>query len=172
MSHSSHETARALRASVRDVGAKHRHPIGILCDLQGPKFRFGEFHGGRVFVNDGAIFRFDRNDDAGIGRARVPAASADLRGRQSPGDTLLIDDGKRAHARHRETAERAIAAEVVAGGALSSRKGMSLPDTVLPIGPLTDKDRADLDCAPCRSAPIGSRCRSCSAPTTLSRPRG
>jgi pyruvate kinase len=40
-----------------------------------------------------------------------------------------------------------IEAEVVTGGALSSRKGVSLPDTVLPIGPLTEKDREDLDCA-------------------------
>ena len=33
------------------------------------------------------------------------------------------------------------------GGTLASRKGISLPDTVLPVGPLTDKDKADLDFA-------------------------
>ena len=65
MSHSSHETARALQNSVRWVAKRHRHPIGILADLQGPKFRVGEFAGGRVFVNDGAIFRFDRTDKPG-----------------------------------------------------------------------------------------------------------
>jgi len=57
MSHSSHETARALQNSVRWVAKRHRHPIGLLADLQGPKFRIGDFHGGRVFVNDGSIFR-------------------------------------------------------------------------------------------------------------------
>ncbi|MFA6140038.1 MAG: pyruvate kinase, partial [Hyphomicrobium sp.] len=65
MSHSSHETARALQNSVRWVAKRHRHPIGILADLQGPKFRVGEFAGGRVFVNDGAIFRFERTEKPG-----------------------------------------------------------------------------------------------------------
>ena len=46
-----------------------------------------------------------------------------------------------------DVAPNNISAEVLVGGALASRKGVSLPDTILPIGPLTDKDRDDLDCA-------------------------
>ena len=65
MCHSSHETARSLQNSVRWVAKRHRHPIGILGDLQGPKFRVGDFHGGRVFVNDGSIFRFERDEKPG-----------------------------------------------------------------------------------------------------------
>ncbi len=65
MSHCSHEAARALQNSVRWVAKRHRHPIGVLADLQGPKFRIGEFHGGRAFVNDGAVFRFNRADKPG-----------------------------------------------------------------------------------------------------------
>jgi pyruvate kinase len=145
MSHSSHETARVLARSVRDVGAKHRHPIGILCDLQGPKLRLGEFHGGRVFVNDGAIFRFDRKEEAGSAE-RVCLPHPEIFEATKAGDTLLIDDGK-VRMRVIERKNGSIAAEVVTGGALSSRKGVSLPDTVLPIGPFTDKDRADLDWA-------------------------
>src|SRR4029078_2268079 len=60
MSHSSHETTRALPNSLGLVAKRHRHPIGILADLQGPKFRVGEFTSGRVFVNDGVILRFAR----------------------------------------------------------------------------------------------------------------
>jgi pyruvate kinase len=145
MSHASHATAQSLHAIVRDVADKHRHPIGILFDLQGPKFRLGEFNGGRVFLNEGATFRFDKTELAGASD-RVflphPQIFEAVRG----GDTLLLDDGK-IRMRVKETTRSAIAAEVVTGGALSSRKGISLPDTVLPISPLTDKDRADLDCA-------------------------
>ena len=36
---------------------------------------------------------------------------------------------------------------MLVGGTLASRKGISLPDTVLPIGPLTEKDKTDLDYA-------------------------
>ena len=45
-----------------------------------------------------------------------------------------------------KTASR-IDATVLVGGTLASRKGISLPDTVLPIGPLTEKDKKDLDFA-------------------------
>ncbi|MEQ1576624.1 MAG: pyruvate kinase, partial [Hyphomicrobium sp.] len=56
MSHSTHDGARELMSTVRSVAARHRHSIGVLCDLQGPKLRLGEFEGGRVFVADGTSF--------------------------------------------------------------------------------------------------------------------
>ena len=139
MSHSTHEMARELLYAVREVAKRNRHPIGILADLQGPKFRLGEFGGGRVFVKDGAIFHFDQVQEAGFDGARIPASSADLRGVQA-GHTLLLDDGK-IRMRVIEKKKERISAEVLVGGALASRKGISLPDTLLPVGPLTEKDR-------------------------------
>lgn len=69
MSHATRETTRSLLNSVRWVAKRHHHPIGILGDLQGPKFRIGEFHGGRAFINDGAIFRFVREETPGTNEA-------------------------------------------------------------------------------------------------------
>ncbi|HKZ97184.1 MAG TPA: pyruvate kinase [Hyphomicrobiaceae bacterium] len=143
MSHSSREAARSLAGIVREVGAKHRHPIGILCDLQGPKLRVGDVHGGRVFLNEGAIFRFDRNPDLGTAD-RVFLPHSAIFEAAEPGHRLLIDDGK-IRMRVLERRPDAVVAEVVTGGALASRKGLSLPDTLLAIGPLTEKDRTDLD---------------------------
>src|SRR5262245_48146629 len=145
MSHSNHDHAHMLARTVRDVGVKHRHPIGILCDLQGPKLRVGEFHGGRVFVNDGAVFRFARSNEPGSAQ-RVSLPHPEIFEAVKEGDALLIDDGK-VRMRVIERKNGTIAAEVITGGALSSRKGVSLPDSVLPIGPFTEKDRADLDWA-------------------------
>lgn len=145
MSHSSFDTASTLHSAIRFAEHRHRHPIGILCDLQGPKFRLGEFHGGRVFVNDGAIFRFDRTETSGSAE-RVFLPHSQIFDAVEPGHALLLDDGK-IRMRVLEKKGDSIAAEVIVGGALASRKGISLPDTLLPIGPLTEKDDADLEFA-------------------------
>ncbi|MFA5952559.1 MAG: pyruvate kinase [Hyphomicrobium sp.] len=145
MSHSSHETARTLARAVRDIGAKHRHPIGILYDLQGPKFRLGEFQDGRADVKAGDIFRFDLSGDAGTAK-RATLPHPPIFDAIEPGHSLLIDDGKM-RMRVAERKGKIITAEVITGGVLSSRKGVSLPDTLLQISPLTEKDRADLDYA-------------------------
>jgi pyruvate kinase len=145
MSHASHESASALARTVRDVGAKHRHPIGILCDLQGPKFRLGEIDGGRVFVNDGAVVRFDLTSEAGSAE-RMGLPHGAIFAAVEPGHRVFLDDGK-VRMRVIERGQATFTAEVMTGGALASRKGVSLPDTLLPVGPLTEKDKADLDCA-------------------------
>jgi pyruvate kinase len=142
MSHCSHDTARALQNSVRWVAKRHRHPIGILADLQGPKFRVGEFPGGRAFINDGAIFRFEQDEKPGTSES-VYLPHPQIFAAVEPGQMLLLDDG-RIRMRVIEKTKSAIAAQVLVGGALGSRKGITLPDTLLPVGPLTAKDRADL----------------------------
>jgi len=145
MSHASHDTARALAYEVRALSKRFRHPIGILADLQGPKLRVGDFHGGRVFLNVGAIFRFDRTEMAGS-EERVFLPHPQIFQSVKVGDGLLLDDGKIRMRVIERTADE-IEAVVVVGGALASRKGVSLPDTLLSVGPLTEKDQADLICA-------------------------
>ena len=142
MSHSTHEKARELHAAVRFCEHKNRHPLGILYDLQGPKFRLGEFDGGRAFVSKGDTFVFDRTEAAGTNQ-RVFLPHPQIFDAVEPGHELLLDDGK---IRMRVTENKAgrMAAQVLVGGALASRKGISLPDTMLAIGPLTEKDEADL----------------------------
>jgi pyruvate kinase len=142
MSHSTHEAARALQNSVRWVAKRHRHPIGLLADLQGPKLRVGEFHGGRAFINDGSIFKFLREEKPGSGEG-VFLPHPQIFASVEPGHMLLLDDGK-IRMRVVDKKSDSIMAEVLVGGALASRKGISVPDTVLPVGPLTEKDRADL----------------------------
>ena len=145
MSHSSFDTVKKLHAAVRAAEARFERPIGILADLQGPKFRVGEIDGGSAMLPYGATFSFDAKPAAG-GPERVYLPHPQIFEAIEPGHTLLLDDGK---IRMCVTAKGAssIDATVLVGGTLASRKGISLPDTVLPIGPLTDKDKADLDFA-------------------------
>ena len=90
MSHSSHETARALLYAVRELAKQQRHPIGVLADLQGPKFRLGEFTGGRVFVNEGATFVLDQTEEAGSAE-RVFLPHPQIFAAVRPGHTMLLD---------------------------------------------------------------------------------
>ena len=142
LSHSTHDGAKALYNTVRACAARHRHPIGILADLQGPKFRIGEFKTGRVTVPSKAVFKFDRNEMPG-NEERVFLPHSQIFDAIEPGHMLVLDDGK-LRMRVVEKSDVQIKAEVITGGLLASRKGISMPDTLLPISPLTEKDKSDL----------------------------
>jgi len=143
MSHTSHDAAKAAVQAIRAAEARGHKPIGILVDLQGPKLRVGEFSGDAVTLKEGASFRFDRSEEPGSSE-RVQLPHPEIFKSVAPGDRLLLDDGKLRLDVSEADAET-ITAQVVVGGPLSGRKGISLPDTVLPVGALTPKDRADLD---------------------------
>lgn len=142
MSHSTHDGSKALYNTVRACAARHRHPIGILADLQGPKFRIGTFETGRVNLPAKSVFKFDRDETLGTNE-RVFLPHPQIFDSVKPGHTLVLDDGK-LRMRVIQSSPVQIHAEVIAGGLLASRKGISLPDTLLPISPLTEKDKADL----------------------------
>lgn len=143
MSHSSFDMVRGLHAAIRGTEAKHGRPIGILADLQGPKFRVGKLGGDRVELTTGQTYIFDTKEQDGDDK-RVFLPHAQIFEGIEPGHTLLLDDGK-IRMRVVDAKKSRIAAEVIVGGPLASRKGISMPDTLLPISPLTDKDKSDLD---------------------------
>ena len=143
MSHTSFDVVRKLHAAVRTAEARFGRPIGILADLQGPKFRIGEIASGSAALGQGATFHFDTTQSPGSA-ARVFLPHPQIFDAVEEGHTLLLDDGK-IRMTVASKAEGRIDATVVVGGTISSRKGISLPDTVLPIGPLTEKDKTDLD---------------------------
>jgi pyruvate kinase len=141
-SHGAHETHAAVYAAIREAEKIVDRPLGILADLQGPKLRVGKFANGPVVLKAGQAFRFD--DDATPGdEARVHLPHPEILTAMRPGATLLLDDGKL-----RMTVTDAgpgyANTTVVNGGKLSERKGVAVPDVVIPMSPLTAKDREDL----------------------------
>jgi len=144
-SHGTHEDHAAMVALIRAMEEDFSRPIGILADVQGPKLRVGRFGGGRVHLQNGQGFRLDLNPTPGdAGRVQLP--HPEILAAATIGTMLLLDDGK---LRLRVVRKRDdhLQTEVVVGGALSDRKGVNVPDVVLPIPALTAKDRADLDFA-------------------------
>ena len=143
MSHADHELMRTLVGRIRAVEKEVERPIGILADLQGPKLRVGKFAEGGVELEVGQTFTLDDDKTPGDHK-RVHLPHPEILRSVKAGDRLLIDDGKLQLKAVKNTG-KAITAEVVAGTKISDRKGVSLPDTDLPVGALTDKDRRDLD---------------------------
>lgn len=143
MSHASHDLMRTLIERIRSVEARNGRPIGILADLQGPKLRVGKFAETKVTLEPGQTFTLDNNEALGD-KTRVFLPHPEILEAVKPGDRLLIDDGK-LHLRAEKADGKSIVCTVVAGTSISDRKGVSLPDTLLGVGVLTDKDRADLD---------------------------
>jgi pyruvate kinase len=145
MSHTNHERMRELVSTIRAIEADHGRPIGILVDLQGPKLRLGSFADNAATIDKGQQFILD--SDATPGDAtRVQLPHPEIFAAIKPGDALLIDDGK-LRLVAAEVSPQRIVANVEVGGRISNRKGVSLPDTVIPLAALAPKDLADLEAA-------------------------
>ncbi|MHB0951436.1 MAG: pyruvate kinase [Allorhizobium sp.] len=143
MSHASHDMMRMLISRIRAVEIESGRPIGILADLQGPKLRVGKFAATSVELVPGQTFTLDNRDEPGD-NTRVYLPHPEILEAVKPGHRLLIDDGK-LHLRAEKCDGKSIVTTVISGTKISDRKGVSLPDTLLATGVLTDKDRADLD---------------------------
>jgi len=145
MSHADHDTMRTLIKRIRKVEKELGRAIGILADLQGPKLRVGAFANGALELKPGQEFTFDSDPTPGDA-SRVQMPHPEILKSVQPGHRLLIDDG-RLQMEAIACDGRSIRAKVISGTKISDRKGVSLPDTDLPVSALTDKDRKDLDAA-------------------------
>ncbi len=145
MSHTSHtllgELHRLLRAQEELAG----RPIGILVDLQGPKIRLGVLPGGSRLLKEGEQVRLVRKVQADDPND-IPIPHPEVFQAMKMRHTLLIDDG-RVRLRLLTVKDYYADAMVVLGGEIKDRKGVNLPDTLLPVSAMTPKDRSDLDAA-------------------------
>lgn len=139
-SHGSHDDHAGRYRLIRELEAETGRPIGVLQDLQGPKIRIGKVTKEQRKVAAGAVVRFSC---AKSPKNAVPLPHPEVIASLSPGDHLLVDDG-RLKFRIVKVGKDWADAEAVYDGALSDHKGVNLPDTIVRLSPLTDKDRADL----------------------------
>ena len=141
-SHGSQQDHQTRFEVIRAIERVTGRPIGILADLQGPKLRLGTFSAGRVELAPGARFRLDLDEQPGD-QNRAPLPHPEIFEAVRPGIELLLDDGKvRLRA---ETCGSGFADTLcLVGGPLSDRKGVNVPNAVLPLSAVTEKDRSDL----------------------------
>lgn len=143
-SHGTHEDHQRRLEIIRAVERDAGRPIGVLLDLQGPKLRIGTFADGPVLLDKGMPFRLDLDTRSPGNTSRVALPHPEIFAALHVGTTLLLDDGRiqleveRCGADFAETT-------VMVGGSLSERKGVNVPDVVLPLSAMTEKDRRDLE---------------------------
>lgn len=146
MSHTQREDLPARIAMLRGLEKQFRRPVGILADLQGPKLRVGQFGGdGGVMLDKDARFILDAEPAPGTVK-RVHLPHPEILSALEPGHHLILDDGKIRLVVEKASPKQAVT-KVVVGGRLSSRKGVSLPDTTIPVSAMTEKDRSDAEAA-------------------------
>jgi len=145
MSHGNQRQKAKLVEHIRALEKEFHRPTTILFDLQGPKLRVGQFDGGRAVLEKGSRFIFDRDETPGDS-TRVQLPHPELFEAVRPSTSMLIDDGKVRLNVVKSDGDRIIC-EVKVGGIVSNNKGVNVPDVVVPIPALTDKDREDLQFA-------------------------
>jgi pyruvate kinase len=142
MSHGEQAEKVQLITYIRALEKKYTRPTTILVDLQGPKLRIDKFAGGKVELKTGSLFVLDATKTAGD-ETRVYLPHPEIFAALHEGTRLLLDDGKMV-LRVLSVAPDRIETRVEVGGMLSDRKGLNVPDVVVPVAALTDKDRSDL----------------------------
>ena len=142
-SHGTHDDHHALFEAIRQAEAETGRPIGILADMQGPKLRLGNFAQGRIELKEGAKFRLDLNEGELGDQHRAPLPHPEIFAAIEKDTDLLIDDGK-VRLRVTKHGDGYADCVCVVGGTLSNHKGINLPNVILPLSAVTEKDRADI----------------------------
>ncbi len=145
MSHGTHDDIARRHGIIRQVEADLDRPIGILADLQGPKLRVGTFANGSEELEEGAKFRMDLSSAPGEA-TRVQLPHPEIFAALEPGASLLVNDGKIRLAVD-DCGPDFANCTVTVGGTISNRKGVNVPDVVLPLAALSEKDKTDLEFA-------------------------
>jgi pyruvate kinase len=141
-SHGTHENHAELIASIRAVAEETGRPVAIMQDLQGPKIRLGILPEVGIELVEGGTVTFDTAIDEFVDGV-IPIGYKDLHTHLKVGERILLSDGK-IEVSVLSIESTIISTKVVVGGTVFSHKGINVPDSVLDIAVLTDKDKDDV----------------------------
>ena len=143
LSHGLHDEIKKRHEIIRKVENKFRRPICILADLQGPKLRCGDFKGKQAELVAGQTFVFDKEKALGNYK-RVYLPEFEVFKSLKKDSKVLVNDGK-IKLVVKEVSENFVSTEVLVGGIISDKKGINVPDQLLPLSALSKKDLSDLE---------------------------
>lgn len=147
-SHGDHKTHGEVIDRIRRISEEEDVVVAVMCDLQGPKIRIGKVEKEPLRLKTGDKVTLTLNEElAGSGDPYTivlphPEFVRDI----EPGMPLLLDDGNLEFVVTEKTNDTLVC-QVVIGGPLSSRKGITAPTAKLSLSAITDKDRADVEFA-------------------------
>ncbi|HJR58402.1 MAG TPA: pyruvate kinase [Vicinamibacterales bacterium] len=142
-SHGTHEAHAEVYRRVRAAAEECGRIIAVMQDLSGPKIRTTTLEGAvALMLTEGAELRIRGGE--GVGReGLIYTPYAELVRSASPGDRLLLDDG-RIELRVTGSDALELTTTVVNGGVLGQNKGINAPGVALPASAITEKDATDL----------------------------
>ena len=146
-SHGSAEEHCQRALTIRSIGNELKSPVGILCDMQGPKIRIGSFiDDQKINLEDGSTFTLDSQLDIEGGHQDAVYIAQELLEDIQKDSILLLDDGRLTLQVSVKT-DHAVQCIVTQGGVLSSKKGVNKFGGGLSAKALTEKDKADIKTA-------------------------
>lgn len=140
-SHGTYENHLKLIRNLRRASKKTGKSLGILQDLQGPKIRVGDIEGEIILKKGQAVVLNGKSNPDGV--INIPINYKGLHKDVKNGNRILLDDGLMELVVE-NVFKKDIRATVKIGGKLISHKGVNLPDSVIKLSSLTNKDKEDL----------------------------
>lgn len=145
-SHGSYDVHEEAIKVIRELNEELGMNVAILADLQGPKIRTNEMENNGVNLVVGNEIKIIIEKVVG-NEERFSINYTQLPKDVSPGERILLDDGKIALEVLETDGHSTINCRIIQGGILSSKKGVNFPNTKISMPSLTEKDRLDLDFA-------------------------
>ena len=127
---------------LRGIPTPPEKPLALMQDLCGPKIRLGMLPSDGLMVGEGEEVTFVEKEK-GNSIDELPLPIPTLFAMVRVGEPIMINDGRIKLTVIDRDADK-IRAQVKIGGKISSRKGVNLPQTHLPVSSITEKDLLDL----------------------------
>ena len=144
-SHGSHEDHLKVLQNISEINKEKGTHIATLGDLQGPKLRVGKMADNTLLVEGNEIVF--TNEEC-LGNAdRVYMNYESFANDVKKGEFIRLDDGKLELEILETNGVDTVRAKVTQGGILKSNKGVNLPNTVISLPSLTEKDLVYLEFA-------------------------
>ncbi|MGR4851596.1 pyruvate kinase [Streptomyces sp. LARHCF252] len=143
LSHGSHAEHEERYHRVRKAADETGRSVGVLADLQGPKIRLGHFTEGPVLLERGDTFTITVEEGIEGDRNTCGTTYAGLATDVTPGEHILVDDGKVCLEVTDIDGPR-VHTTVIEGGVISDHKGLNLPGVAVSVPALSKKDEDDL----------------------------
>ena len=143
-SHGTHDDKKKVIEHIKKINKTLPVNIAILADLQGPKLRVGDLAEGQIELIEGEEIIFTTENIIGS-KSKIYVSYPHLAEDVQIGERIFLDDGKMEVAVKEKLNATEIKVSVTVGGILLPKKGVNLPDSVLTMPSLTEKDLADLD---------------------------
>ncbi|MCC9157288.1 pyruvate kinase [Streptomyces parvulus] len=142
-SHGTHAEHEERYRRVRKASDETGRSVGALADLQGPKIRLGHFGEGPVLLERGDSFTITTEEGVAGDRHACGTTYAGLAADVTPGERVLVDDGKVCLEVTGVDGPR-VRTTVIEGGMVSDHKGLNLPGVAVSVPALSKKDEDDL----------------------------